>query len=386
MNNPKQPQSEALKQFQEQLEADKSFDKRKKEVLEKRLLVDEYKLTNELNKINKNEEDANNLANIKVDCLSDEAIDDIVLKNKLYLEGAKNSLSFLTPDLGKIIPMWPGNLILVGSESGSGKSSTATNLALNTLKQKNPVTGKPRKVLYISNEETMIAFMNKMTCLCHGYNYDNQDDFTEEQKQKLLDFIPKWARAGLTIIGEDQAGAATSLEGIRGVFEQLVKTNTNYDLVILDYIQKVSSSKKDINMPHWMVMKETMYVLDYYKDRYPAPIVVMTQLKNATEENPLNFQNRIEGYKGIFQPATVALELVPNREKLQSRWYVRKNRYKGSTVGGHRDVAYDRGMFKPLTEEWKVQVAARNESREYQETVGKHLEEKKEESKTETKE
>jgi replicative DNA helicase len=313
-----------------------------------------------------------------VDCLSDEAIEDIVLKNKLYLEGAKNSLSFLTPDLGKIIPMWPGNLILIGSESGSGKSSTATNLALNTLKQKNPITGKTRKVLYISNEETMVAFMNKMTCLCHGYNYDNQDDFTEEQKQKLLDFVPKWAKAGLTIIGEDQEGAATSLDGIRSIFERLVKTDTVYDLIILDYIQKVSTSKKDMNMPHWQVMKETMYVLDYYKDRYPAPIVVMSQLKNATEENPLNFQNRIEGFKGIFQPATVALELVPNREKLQSRWYVRKNRYKGSTVGGHRDVAYDRGMFKPLTEEWKKQVADRNETREYQETVGKHTEEKKE--------
>jgi replicative DNA helicase len=378
MNNPKQPQSEALKRFQEQLELDKSFDKRKKEVQEKRLLVDEYKLTNELNKISKNEEDASNLANIKVDCLSDEAIENIVLKNKLYLEGAKNSLSFLTPDLGKIIPMWPGNLILIGSESGSGKSSTATNLALNTLKQKNPITGKTRKVLYISNEETMIAFMNKMTCLCHGYNYDNQDDFTEEQKQKLLDFIPKWAKAGLTIIGEDQAGAATSLDGIRGIFEQLVKTDTVYDLIILDYIQKVSTSKKDMNMPHWQVMKETMYVLDYYKDRYPAPIVVMSQLKNATEENPLNFQNRIEGFKGIFQPATVALELVPNREKLQSRWYVRKNRYKGSTVGGHRDVAYDRGMFKPLTEEWKKQVGDRNETREYQETVGKHTDKKEE--------
>lgn len=382
MTNPNKPQSEALKHFQEQLEADKSLDKRKKVVQEKRLLVDEYKLTNELDKINKNEEDASNLANIKVDCLSDEAINDIVLKNKLYLEGAKNSLSFLTPELGKIIPMWPGNLVLIGSESGSGKSSTATNLALNTLKQKNPITGQTRRVLYISNEETMVAFMNKMTCLCHGYNYDNQDDFTEEQKQKLLDFIPKWAKAGLTIIGEDSNGAATSLEGIRGIFEQLIKTNTHYDLIILDYIQKVSESKKNINMPHWQVMKETMYVLDYYKDRYPAPIVVMCQLKNITEENPLHFQNRIEGFKGIFQPATVVLELVPNREKLQSRWYVRKNRYKGSTVGGHKDVAYDRGMFKPLTDEWKAQVATRNESKEYQETIGKHTDEKKEKQET----
>ena len=190
MNNIDKPQSEALKKFQEQLEGDKVLDKRKKEVEQKRLLVDEHRLTNELNKINKNEEDTTNLSNIKVDCLTDEAIADIVLKNKLYLEGAKHSLSFLTPELSKIIPMWPCNLILIGSCSGSGKSSTATNLALNTLKQVNPVTGKARRVLYITNEETMTTFMNKMTCLLRGYEYDKQDEFTEEQKQELLDFIP----------------------------------------------------------------------------------------------------------------------------------------------------------------------------------------------------
>lgn len=379
MTNPKGFQSEALKKFKEQLEDDKSLDKRKKEVQNKRLLVDEYKLTNELSKINKNEEDTNNLSNIKVDCLSDEMIADIVLKNKLYLEGAKNSLSFLTPNLSKIIPMWPGNLILIGSTSGSGKSSTATNLALSTMKQRNPITGKSRKVLYITNEETMLTFMNKMTCLLRGYEYDKQDDFTEEQKQELLDFIPKWAKGGLTIIADDLANSTTCLEGIRSIFEQLVKTNTSYDLIILDYIQKVSISKKDNSKVQWQVMQETMLVLDYYKDRYPAPIVVMSQLKDPSEANPLNFQNRLEGYKGIFQPATVALELVPNRELLQSRWYVRKNRYKGSTVGGHIDVAYDKGMFKLLTDEWRAYGACRKEKKEYQETIGKHVEEKKDE-------
>lgn len=381
MTDTKKPQSEALKRFQEQLEADKSIDKRAKEVKEKRLLVDEYRLTNELNKINKNEEDAIKIANMRVDSLSDEAIDDLVLKNKLYLDGAKNSLSFLTSELGKIVPMWPGNIILIGSTSGSGKSSTATNLALNTLKQINPITGKPRRVLYISNEETTITFMNKMTCLVRGYNYDKQDDFTEEQKQELLDFISKWSKAGLMVIGDDSSGSTTCLEGIRGIFEQLVRTNTNYDLIILDYIQKVSTSKKDINMPHWQIMKETMYVLDHYKDRYPAPIVVMSQLKEDSEENPIGFQNRIEGFKGILQPATVALELVPNRKLLQSRWHVRKNRYKGNTVGHYKDVAYDRGMFVPLTDEWKASVAGRNETKEYQDTVGKHITEEKKESK-----
>ena len=124
-------------------------------------------------------------------------------------------------------------------------------------------------------------------------------------------------------------------------------------------------------------MQETMLVLDYYKDHYAAPIVVMSQLKDPSESNPLNFQNRIEGYKGIFQPATVVLELIPNRELLQSKWRIWKNRYKGGTVGGWKDVAYDKGMFKSLTEEWKAYGNRRKESKEYQNTIGKHVDEKR---------
>jgi hypothetical protein len=221
--------------------------------------------------------------------------------------------------------------------------------------------------------------MNKMTCLLHGWEYDKQDEFTEEQKQTLLDFIPKWAKGGLTIIADDSANATTCVEGIRSIFEQLIKTKTSYDLIILDYIQKVSVSKKDEKKVQWMVMQETMLLLDYYKDRYPAPIVVMSQLKDPSETNPLNFQNRIEGFKGIFQPATVALELIPNRELLQSKWRIWKNRYKGSTVGGWKDVAYNKGLFETLTEEWKAYGAKRKESREYEDTIGKHVDEKKEE-------
>lgn len=378
--------SKTLQEFRDSIEQEEKSDNKWQELKEKKLLVETHRYGNELEKINKNKKDSDDIANIKVDAISDEIIDDIVSKNRLYLEGAKNGLSFLTPDLGKIVPMWPGNIILIGSLSGSGKSSTATNLALNTMKQINPLAGKNRKVLYISNEETMISFMNKMTCACLGYNYNALDDFNEEQKQKLIEFMPKWAKAGLTILGEDSIGTTTCLEGISGIFEQLIKTNTMYDLVILDYIQKVSSSKKDSRMVHWQVMKETMYVLDYYKDRYPAPIVVMSQLKETTEENPLNFQNRIEGFKGILQPATVALELVPNRKLLQSRWYVRKNRYKGHTVGRYLDVAYDNGIFKPLTEEWKSKIAKTRDGEEWQEAVGKYVEDKKDSKTKESKE
>ena len=129
-----------------------------------------------------------------------------------------------------------------------------------------------------------------------------------------------------------------------------------------------------------------MNLLDRFKNVYPGAICVLSQLKANDAEETLDFQDRLRGSKDIITPCTVALELVPDVKLLRSRFYVRKNRYKGSTLGGHVDMGYDRGRFVPYSEEFQKHVATSNESKEYQETVGKHMEEKKEEPKTESKE
>jgi replicative DNA helicase len=320
-------------------------------------------------------------SNVNVGILTDEVIQQIQDKNRAYLEGAKNGMIFLDKDMSKIIPFWPGSLILLGARTGGGKSSLTANLIISTLTQKNPLTGQNRKALVISSEEEPHSVYNRLTCLTKGYNYDAQDEFTEEQKQTLVSFTAKWARAGVTVIGEDEHATTSSIEGIKSIFENIIKNNTHYDLILIDYIQKVTTSRKNPAMKSFEVLKETMYLLDKYKNRLQSAIVVMSQLssQNSREDaQELDFQDRLRGCRDLITPATVAIELVPDYSLRKSRFYVRKNRYKGNTVGGWIELGYERGKFVSYSDEFKKQVSKDKEGQEWQESVGKHLEEKKE--------
>lgn len=374
--------SDALKKFQEALEQDKEKDSinkaRWEELKEKKLLVETHKYSNELERIKKGEEDIQRSASVNVGILSDEAILDIQNKNRAYLDGAKNGMFFLSKEMAKIVPFWPGTLALVGSRTGGGKSSLTANLIVSTLGQVNPLTGKNRKVLTISCEESPLQVYNRLTCLVKHYNYDAQDEFTDEQKQILVEFTAKWAKTGITVIGEDEHGITNSIEGIRSIFENLIKTNTTYDLILIDYIQKITSSRKNASLKPHEVLRETMYLLDSYKNKLQSAIVVMSQLssqKEGEEGVEIDFQDRLRGCKDLITPATVAIELIPDYKMRKSRFTIRKNRYKGNTVGGSIDLGYDRGKFVSYSDEFKKVVSKQVDQLQYDDEVGKHIKE-----------
>lgn len=380
-------QSLALAEFNKKLEEDKNLDRKKKEFQEKKLLVDSYKYDNELAKITKNEADIERLKNINVGVLDDDKIAKIQQDNRNYLSNLSDSLVFLDTSFTKLVTAWPGNLILIGSKTGGGKSSLTANLIFTTIVQKNPKTGKNRRALVLSNEESGFSVYNRLTSLVKGWNYSDQDNFTEEQKEILVEFAGKWAKLGVTVIENDGHGLTTSLEGICSIFDNLIKNNVHYDMVILDYIQKCTDSKRG-NMAAWEVMKKTMEALDGYKNIYPGTLVVTSQLASQTNDgndNERDFQDRIRGGKDILNPCTMGIELVPDRKLLRSRFIIRKSRYKGELVGQGRDMGFKKGRFVPYDDDFKKEVASRNETIEWAETVGKHVFDDKE-PKTENKE
>ena len=383
MSDSKKPVSEALKKFQDDVEKDKNFDKKKKEVQEKRLLVEDYKYTNELERINRSEADLKIAKVVNVGIMSDEDILNVQENSRIYFEGAKNGMVFLHETFRKWVPFWGGNIALIGARTGGGKSSVAANLIYSTIQQKNPTTGKNRKVLCISAEETPVQVFSRLTCLFKNYNFNEQDEFTDEQKKDIIEFIPKWAKNGVSVIGEDGRGSTSSIDGIEAILNNLLETKTHYDLILIDYIQKITTSKKNPQMPQHLVLKEVMNLLDRFKNVYPGAICVLSQLKANDAEETLDFQERLRGCKDIMTPCTVALELVADTKILRSRFIVRKNRYKGSTLNGWVDMGYDRGRFVPYSDEFQAHVASKNETKEYQDTVGKHI---SEETKPETKE
>lgn len=370
--------SEALRRIEESIEKDEDLNSRKKDLQEKKLLVDTYKYTNELERIRKGEEDIKKVSQVNVGILTEQDILDLKNKNRSYLEAAKNCMEFLNKDFSKLAPLFPGTLALVGARTGGGKSSLTANLMVSTLRQINPLTGNNRKVLCISSEEQPFMCYNRLSCHILNLNFDSQDEFTDEQKQKLVDCTEHWARMGITVIGEDGSGLTNTIEGINSIFENLMKTNTYYDLILIDYIQKVTSSRKNPNMKPHEVLRETMYLLDNYKNQMNSAIVVMSQLSSQKSEDEveLDFQDRLRGCKDLITPATLAIELIPDYKLRKSTFIIRKNRYKGNMVGGKIHFGYDRGKFVPYTEEFKKSISSSNENEEYDDTIGKHTSEK----------
>lgn len=373
INNKDKPKSKNLAEFLESIEQDKGQDKKIESFKQKKLIVEDYKVTNELERIRKNEEDLKLTSKVNVGIMSDDVIADIQEKSRAYFEGAKNGMTFLHEEFRKWVPCWAGNIILVGARTGGGKSSLTGNLILSTIQQKNPITLKNRKVLCISAEETPAQVFGRITCLVKNYNFNEQDEFTEEQKKDMIDYIPVWANNGVSVIGEDGHGNTSTLEGIDSILKNLITTKTHYDLILFDYIQKATTSKKNPYMKPHEVIKAVMGLFDSFKNVYPGAIVILTQLSANNEEETIDFQERLRGCHDMITPCTVALELVPDVKLLRSRFIVRKNRYKGSTLGGHVDMGYDRGKFVPYTDEFVGRTAEQRDSVTRENTYGKHV-------------
>jgi replicative DNA helicase len=383
-----QPQSEALKKFQEAIEKTKAgktdTQSLREKVQEKKLFVEDYKYTNELERIKKSEADLKIAEKVNVGIMTDEDILEVQERSRLYLESAKNGMTFLHESFRKWVPCWAGNIILVGARTGSGKSTLAANLLLSTIQQINPLTGKNRKVLCISAEETLSQVFNRLTCLVKNYDYNEQDEFTDEQKENLIKFIPRWAKNGVSVIGDDDSTCVASLEGLESILKNLLATKTYYDLIVIDYIQKFNTSSKNPMQNEYNVLKAAMKILDKFKNVYPGAIVVLSQLKAQNEEETLDFQTRLRGSSDIITPCTVALEMQIDSKLNKTRFIVKKNRYKGSTLGHGKDMGFKKGWFVPYTEEFQKEIAVKNEKKDYYETVGKHVGDK--EKQTETKE
>ena len=113
--------------------------------------------------------------------LTQDAISELVASNDEYMQAAKNAMMFINEEFGKLVPYFRKNVILIGGDTGDGKSTTVANIIFQTISRVNPATGKAGKVLVLSNEEAPEDFYNRVTSIMKGWAYTNHDQFTDEQ-------------------------------------------------------------------------------------------------------------------------------------------------------------------------------------------------------------
>jgi len=363
--------------IEEQIQKQQDLIQREKAFKEKDLTLKEHRVERDLKELIKNTGEIEKAKSVNFGRMTQENVDALVSANDEYMEAARHGMLFINDEFRKLVPFFRKNLILIAGDTGDGKSTTVGNIIHSTITKKNPATGKTGRVLVLSNEEAAEDFYNRVTCIQKGWKYTNHSDFTDEQRKTFRDFIPIWAKDGrLTVIGDVYQGVpgwTTTIEGIEMIFQNLLRDGEHYDAILIDYYQNVKRSKINPRLDEYKCQEKLCDILDQMKMRYPAPIVIMAQMKRLTSEDDTTpFNVRLKGAKMLCDKTTFTCELIPERKYLRSKWTVWKSRF-NEAVGQSIYTGYDRGRFVPYSEEFQRNVSSivnRNLERDKEEELG----------------
>lgn len=340
--------SEQKDDFDKNMDKVIELEKLKADTAIKKTYLDNKIISNKLETMQQHEKEIELAKSASYGALSAEVVKDIVKDNSDYMEAAKDPMCFINDSFKDVVPFFQKNLILVGAKTGEGKSTAVANIAFTSLLSKNKLTGKMYRILVITNEEKREDFYNRITALIKGWHYTNHSKFTSDQIKEFNQMIPILSSSGrLTVIDNNHNGShgvTTSIEGIETLFNNLIETKEYYDVVLIDYYQNIITSKMDPKLDQYRVQEKFARLVDDFKNNYPAPIVVMAQLKSQKENSQDPFQIRLMGSKSIMVPSTLAIEMVIDRKNLRTKWVVHKSRY---TEGMGKDfwTGYDKGKI-----------------------------------------
>jgi hypothetical protein len=337
-------------------------EKKKKEVASKKLILEERRVNYEIEKLVKNDKELAIAKTTNFGAMTQEQIEKTQKDSTDYILAARSCMEFINSSFNGIVPFFRKNLILIGGKTGEGKSTTVANMIASTMKQKDPLTGKRCRVLALTNEEKTEDVYNRITCFARGWNYVNHDKFTDEQIKTFEEYITVLAKDGWLTVVDDNfgstpeapvSGVTTSIEGIQSILDNLIASGEIYSLIAIDYYQNIKTSKTNPHLVEWQVQEKLIAMLDQYKNIYPAPIVLMAQVKPPAAENPEPFKVRIEGRKTILNVCTCCIEMVADRDNLRTEWHIHKSRFNES-IGSSFFTGYDKGRFVPYTAEFQA--------------------------------
>lgn len=288
----------------------------------KKRAIEEYRIERSFSQIEESKKELEAIQSLNFDIRNNQSIVAGIKAGREYMDSASKCLRFINDDFNGKVPFFSKNIVLIGAYSGDGKSTITGNACFDLVCQ-----GK--KVLVITNEETLSDVYNRVSCLAKGWLYANHENFTEEQKD-ILDRSAIALADRMYVIDNNHEGAdnlTTSYEGVVSILSSIEKQGTLYDAIIIDYYQNISIMKADPKMDAWKVQAKFAKYIDQFKNRYPAPILVLAQLKPISKENPLPFKERIEGTKAIYNVATFAMEVRAEKTNMKTEWTVHKSRF-----------------------------------------------------------
>ena len=244
-------------------------------------------------------------------------------------------LSFISHEFDGIYQLTQG-LVLVGARSGHAKSTTAACLVAGFLEQTDTDTA-----IVISNEESSEAVLNRVACVLLKKNYKALHFNTmpmKEQEQvraKVAEILPR------VEVVDDDAFQMSVLEDVQAVLEFAAKSKAR--LVVLDYLQTVSTSRERPELVDFQVSKLLGSYLKDYGRRIAVPVIVFAQLK-PEGDSARNFSDRVQSDKTIYNHAFSVVELIPDFKARTTKFVFHKNRF-GTEQGSQITMKFVDGRY-----------------------------------------
>ena len=277
-----------------------------------------------------------------------ERLEELDEDRKRREQAFSNRVSLISHEFDQYLMLAIG-LTMIGAQTGGGKSTVLANLVFHYL---GSTKGK-KKVLVLSNEETLEAVLSRVACLALNLNWNDYHNRTMDQESydKVVDTTRK-LNSKITVLTREM----DSLEGVKSALET-AKGMSDIGIVLLDYLQTVHKSVSDGKKKQFEVSKDLgQYFRDFGRNA-TIPVVLFTQLKPEGEEGVgKDFTSRVGFDKTICQHAVALLEVKANREQKTSRFHIHKDRYFGST-GKSLVLSYEKGRFVPFPPDHPIKKA-----------------------------
>lgn len=251
----------------------------------------------------------------------------------------RNKIPFISNDVAPGFYLSQG-LVLMGGISGRGKSTLASNLTAGYLQ-----AGFERPVTVITNEETTEAIYNRTACVLLKYNfYDFQKGKLTRSAMNEVEDTAVLLADKINVV-DDDAWDMTCLEDVQSVLEHAAQSDAG--MVLLDYFQTIAFSRDNPHMESFQVSKKMGLYLKDYGRKVGIPIVTFAQLKTQSKDSKVEFKDRVENDKTIYNHAFQAIEIEPDFDAQTTKFIVHKDRF-GYTQGKVIETRFVNGRYEPM--------------------------------------
>ena len=242
------------------------------------------------------------------------------LKDRELIQLAqKTQVSFVGSDLKLRM-----GVTVLGGCTGRGKSTTSANVLAHFY------SNYPnRQALVITNEEVSADVLDRVSCVLLDLNFYQYRDgnMSEERKEQIqsksLELMDR-----IEVVCSTEVDM-TCYDDVREVL-QSVNRRKDIHLVVVDYLQTITWSKKYKDAGRYDISKRLGLFLKEYGRQVTVPVLIFAQLYPSNGSGDLaDFATRVQGDKTFVNHAVMAVEIVPDFETQTTEFVLHKDRFGG---------------------------------------------------------